>query len=150
MHKHDTEEVEKAEVVKDETPESFPIPGNMSRSGSRKYSVCEEIESPTLISPFGSRRDSRDEDDLEHSERRRSGNFGRVPSRSRGGRDNEEEDMDASDVYRDLPGMDTAKDIQGDAYISFVVVVKLEDKTVPPYFHRFIVSSDVKKLWSRT
>jgi hypothetical protein len=101
LHKHDTEEVEKAEV-KDETPESLRIPGNMSRSGSRKYSVCEGIESPTLISPFGSRRESKDEDDLEHSERTRSRNFGRVPSRSsslRGRRDNEEEDMDASDVY---------------------------------------------------
>jgi hypothetical protein len=135
LHKHDTEEVEKAEVVKDESPESLPIPGNISRSGSRKYSVCEGIESPTLISPFGSRHESRDEDDLQHSERRRSRNFGRVPSRSsslRGGRDYEEEYMDASDVYRDLPGKDTAKDIQGDAHISFVVVVKLEDKTVPP------------------
>jgi hypothetical protein len=132
LHKHDTEEVEKAEVVKDKTPESLRIPGNMLRSGSRKYSVCEGIESPTLISPFGSRHESKDEDDLQHSERRRSRNFGRVPSRSRGGRDNEAEDMDASDVYRDLAGMDTAKDIQGDAYISFVGVVKLEDKTVPP------------------
>lgn len=129
LHKHDTEEVEKVEVVKGETSVSLPIPGNMSRSGSRKYTVCEGIESPALISPFGSMR----EDDLQHSERRRSQDIDRVPSRSsslRGRRDNEEY-MDASDGYEDLPGMDTAKDTQGDTYNFFVIVGKLEDKTVP-------------------
>ncbi|KAG0575900.1 hypothetical protein KC19_5G038800 [Ceratodon purpureus] len=110
LHRHDIEEVDKVEVVKDETSVSLPIPGNMSRSGSRKYSVCEGMESPALISPFG----SMPEDNLQHLERR-SQNFERVPSRSsslRSRRDNEEDHIDACDGYKDLPGMDTAKDTQ--------------------------------------
>lgn len=132
LHKHDTEEVEKVDMVKGETSMSLPIPGSMSRSGSRKYSVCEGIESPALISPFGSFHDSKYEDDLQHAERR-SQTFDRTQSRSnslRSRQDNEEEYTDACDGYdKDLPVMDTAKDSQGDAYNFSVIEGKAGDKT---------------------
>ena len=121
LHKHDTPEG-KVEVTKEETAVSLPaIPRDVPRSGSRKYSVCEGIESPTLLSPFGSLREY-NEDDLQHSERRRSQTFDKVPSRSRSlqrRRDDVEEYTHASrDDHKDVPGMNTAMDIRGDAYTS--------------------------------
>lgn len=115
MHKHDTVEAEK--VVQDSKGEQsvfLPIPGTTSRSGSRKYSVCEGIDSPTLLSPFGSLHDSKVED--EHSDRRRSQNFDKFQSRSsslRSQHDNNEECIGASDGYKDLSGTNTAHGIQG-------------------------------------
>lgn len=114
LHKHDTVEVEKVAVERGEDSVSLPIPGNMSRSGSRKYSVCEGIESPALFSPFGSLH----EDELQNSGRRRSQNFDRFQSRSsslRSQHDNDEEYIGASDGCKDLPGTDTPKRIQGEA-----------------------------------
>lgn len=117
LHKHDIVEVEKADDTKDEHSSSLSIPGNMLRSGSRKYSVYEGIDSPALVSPFGSGvHDSMYEDELMHSDGRRSPNFDKFQSQIsslRSRQDNEEECMGASDGYKDLPATDTANGIQG-------------------------------------
>ena len=115
LHKHDAPEAREVEVTKEETPVSLSIPRDVPRSGSRKYSVCEEIETPTLLSPFGSFREY-NEDDLQHSERSRSQTFHRVPSLLSRSDNGEDYTHPSRDDHQDVPSMNTAVNIQGDAY----------------------------------
>jgi MFS family permease len=110
LHTHDIAEVEKAEDTKEQQSLFLPIPETTSRSGSRKYSVCEGIGSPALISPFGSLPDSKFED--EHSDRRRS-KFSSRSGSTRSQPDSNEEHMGATETYKDFSGANTINGVQG-------------------------------------
>ncbi|XP_024398714.1 protein ZINC INDUCED FACILITATOR-LIKE 1 isoform X2 [Physcomitrium patens] len=114
IHKHDVKEVEQAEDSKYEKPLSLPIPNNLSRAGSRKYTVCESIESPSVHSPLGSLHEPKFEDAWNQHSEKGPQNSDQVQTRSSSLRSlsQNEEDMNDNDGYRALLGTDTPKDAQ--------------------------------------
>lgn len=117
LHKNHHEEVEEDEEAKYDKPAPLAIPINLSRAGSRKYTVCEGIGSPAMISPFGSFAESKFEDAWhQNAEKRRSQNYDRFRNRSSSLRSRVDgEDTHDSDGYKALPGTDTSNDAPGEA-----------------------------------
>lgn len=116
LHTHDIAEVEKAEVTKEQQSLFLPIPETTSRSGSRKYSVGEGIGSPALISPFGSLRESKFDD--EHLDRRRS-KFSSRSGSTRSQPDSNEEFMGATENHKDFSGANAINGVGGKTIIIF-------------------------------
>lgn len=148
LHKNHHEEVEEDEEAKYDKPAPLAIPINLSRAGSRKYTVCEGIGSPAMISPFGSFAESKFEDAWhQNAEKRRSQNYDRFRNRSSSLRSRVDgEDTHDSDGYKALPGTDTSNDAPVNQVDSKNVEEKEKLKSTPEE-----KKSDPKKnksLWS--